>query len=216
MTASRPEAMAFSFFRLAGVFRNRKSTSTVVTGAPCNAAAALPIRTASKPWRSSSCAMRASMGEASMVKAFLPTVSRWWDGRWDGRQHAFGHGELERVDALAGDARDLEAGEAALDRQFAQPRHALGILRDVHLGGHQDHGLPHQVVAETGQLLHDGFEILHGVAAARVREVHQVRQQACALDVAQDLDAQAVAQMGAFYEAGDVAHPEAAGVVHTP
>ena len=47
-------------------FETRKSISIVVTGAPCNAAAALPISTASKPCLSRSCAMRARRGAASL------------------------------------------------------------------------------------------------------------------------------------------------------
>src|ERR1035438_9760332 len=50
----------------AGVFRKRKSMSIVVTGAPCSAAAALPISTASSLCLASKSAMRASKGAASM------------------------------------------------------------------------------------------------------------------------------------------------------
>ena len=53
----------------------------------------------------------------------------------------------------------------------------------------------------------------HRIAAAGVRHVHQVRQQARALDVAQELDAQAVAQVRAFDQAGDIGHHEAAEIV---
>jgi hypothetical protein len=65
--ASRLLATAFSLRRLLGVFRKRKSKSTVATGAPCKDAAALPIKTASRPC---SCNTRASVkraGRASML-----------------------------------------------------------------------------------------------------------------------------------------------------
>ena len=52
-----------------------------------------------------------------------------------------------------------------------------------------------------------------GSAAGGFRKIDQVRQQARALDVAQELDAQARARVRAFDEAGQVGHHEAAEIV---
>src|SRR5471032_1587113 len=193
--------MLLSFFKFTGVFRKRKSRSTVVTGAPCRAAAALPIKIASRPCRASSSAICASRGPLSTLSLHHCRS-----------QHPFGHGVLERVDTLAGDARYLEVGEPALSRQMAQCGHTLGILCRVHFGGRYDHRLLHQVFTETGQFFHDDFEVVHRLPPAAFGNIHQVYQQARALNMPQELDAQAMAQVRPFDEAGDVGHHEAAEI----
>lgn len=66
MKAFRSLASALSFFKLAGFLRNRKSMSTVVTGAPCKAAPALPIKIASRLCCWSNLAIRINRGAASI------------------------------------------------------------------------------------------------------------------------------------------------------
>ena len=64
MMASSRDANCLSFARLRGVARNMKSKSMVVTGAPCSAAAALPMRMASKPTTSRAAATAVNNGVA--------------------------------------------------------------------------------------------------------------------------------------------------------
>jgi len=66
--ASRSTASASSFRRLLLVLRNMKCTSMVVTGDPCNAAAALPIMTTSSRCRAMRSATSVSMGAAFMTE----------------------------------------------------------------------------------------------------------------------------------------------------
>jgi hypothetical protein len=67
------------------------------------------------------------------------------------------------------------------------------------------HGLLGGGDGEAGQLLVDDLEVFHGVgAAAGVAHIDQVEQQAGALDVAEELGAEAGAEVGAFDEAGHV------------
>ena len=62
---------------------------------------------------------------------------------------------------------------------------------------------------EAGQLLVDDFEVLDGVGAAGgVGDIDQVEQEAGALDVAQELGAEAGAEVRAFDEAGHVGDDE--------
>ena len=65
-------------------------------------------------------------------------------------------------------------------------------------------------LGKARQLVHDDFEIVHRIAAGGLGNVHQVRQQARALDVPQELDAQAVAQVRAFDQARNIGDDEAA------
>jgi pyruvate/2-oxoglutarate dehydrogenase complex dihydrolipoamide acyltransferase (E2) component len=66
IVARKVWATAFSFFMFNGVFRNMKSISSVVTGAPCRAAAALPTMIASKRCSANTAAIRLSNGSAFM------------------------------------------------------------------------------------------------------------------------------------------------------
>ena len=91
----------------------------------------------------------------------------------------------------------------------------VAILRDVHFGGQDDHRLGRERFAVACQFLHDDLEVFHRIAAALFGNVHQVRQQARALDVAQELDAQAVAFVRAFDEPGNVGDHEAAEIAAT-
>ena len=63
---------------------------------------------------------------------------------------------------------------------------------------------------EAGQLLVDDFEVFYRVGAAGLasRHIDQVKQQAGALDVAQELGAEAGAEVRAFDEAGHVGDDE--------
>ena len=128
---------------------------------------------------------------------------------------------LQLLDTLAGyggDGVELELLSFHMRGQFFQ---LLGI-GGVELGGADDHGflrqgkldfrawiVVHRLLGgsyrEAIQLLVDDFEIFNGIgAAAGIAHIHQVEQQAGALDVAKELSAKAGAEVRAFNKAGHV------------
>ena len=64
------------------------------------------------------------------------------------------------------------------------------------------------------QLLADGMEILHRIPAFAAGYVHDVHQQAAAVDVPQEIVTQAGAFGGALDDAGDIRHDEADALLH--
>ena len=137
---------------------------------------------------------------------------------------------LQLINPFAGDGGDgvkLELPALDVSRQLLQ----LVRVRAVDLGGADNHGFPGQRVAglgrlagviregvgfalgraagEAGQLLVDDLEVFHRIGtAAGVGNIDQVKQQAGALNVAQKLHAEALAEMRAFNEAGHVGDDE--------
>jgi hypothetical protein len=99
-----------------------------------------------------------------------------------------------------------------LARGIFELREAFLILGGVHFGGDDEHGLLREFFAVAGEFLEDNFEIVDGFAAAHFADVDQMEEQPGAFDVPQELDAQPVAQVCAFDEAGDVGHDEGAEV----
>src|SRR5262249_17875562 len=75
--ASSARATALIFVRFRGVFRKKKSKSTVVTGAPRIAAAAFPTRTASRRSRCSKRPMSTRNGRASIGREYTLTSQGW-------------------------------------------------------------------------------------------------------------------------------------------
>jgi hypothetical protein len=69
-TACSSTAIAFSFRTFAGVLRNRKSKSMVVTGAPCSAAAAFPIQHGFETM------LLKQRGDAGQPRGVRPSTSR--------------------------------------------------------------------------------------------------------------------------------------------
>src|SRR5437867_13276446 len=67
MTASKLFATALSFFKFNGVLRNMKSISSVVTGTPWSAAAALPTIIASRRCSANTFAIRIRSGSAFIL-----------------------------------------------------------------------------------------------------------------------------------------------------
>ena len=152
-------------------------------------------------------AHRSRRGQAGKLSVRRSSCCRFFG------QDPFGHGKLQCVDALAGGAGDFEVIEAAVGREFAEGLNALGVLGYVHLGGDDDHRLGYQILAETGEFFHHDFEVADGVATAGVGNVHQVGEEAGALDVSQELNSQTVTEVGALDEAGDVGDDESAVAV---
>jgi glyoxylase-like metal-dependent hydrolase (beta-lactamase superfamily II) len=117
-------------------------------------------------------------------------------------------GVLELLDAEAGDGGDGVEGKLAALRHCGEFLE-LGGIGDVDLGGDDDGGLGGEAVVEGLELLHDDAEIFDGVGtAAGVGDVDEVDEDAGALDVAEELGAEAGAEVGAFDEAGHVGDDE--------
>ena len=114
------------------------------------------------------------------------------------------------VDAFAGHRRDLEELQLQLLRALLERGDALRIVERVDLvGGHQLRLLEQLRVVEL-ELAADGVEVLDRVASRRAGDVDQVNQHLGALDVAQELMAEAVAFVRAFDQAGHIGDHEAA------
>ena len=90
----------------------------------------------------------------------------------------------------------------------------LRVRQQVGLVGHGDLGAGGQLGAVLPQLGVDGVEVGDGVAALAAGHVHQMHQQAAAVDVPQEVVAQPGALAGALDDAGDVRHDEAGALVH--
>src|SRR6266571_4468315 len=76
--------------------------------------------------------------------------------------------------------------------QFRQ----LGLIRDVALRGNQHHWLTFESGAKTAQLTHNYFKVFRRIRPPTgIRNIHQMDQQPGALDVPEELHAQAAAQM---------------------
>ncbi len=118
-------------------------------------------------------------------------------------------GVFELFDAEAGDGgNDVEGELAALRHRFQF--FELGGVGDVGFGGDDDHRFLGEAVTEAFQFFEDDAEIFDGIgAAAGVRHIDKMDEEAGALDVAKELDAEACAEMRALDEAGDVGDNEA-------
>ncbi len=136
--------------------------------------------------------------------------------------HLRGNGRLQRVDALArqrADAIELRV-DGAVDELVATSRgngilaHAsrqglAGLFRSRHvdLVRYHDAGPLGQVVSVHFQLIFDDLVILQGIATLVVaRQVDNLHNKRRALNVAQELMAQAAPLMGALNKTGNVGH----------
>ena len=102
----------------------------------------------------------------------------------------------------------LKNGRPRFAGQCFERRDARRILSGIDLGGDHDHRLVRQIFGEAGELAHHHFEIVHRIAAGGFRNIDQMRQQPRALDVPQELDAQAVARVRAFDQSGNIGDHE--------
>ncbi len=144
----------------------------------------------------------------------------------------FGDGVFELVDAFSGDGGDFEEGEFAAFGVGAEFFEFVGVA-DVGFGGDDNGGFGGEGGVEGAEFFGDGFEVGDGVSApirrqiggpgvravgavvereAEVGDVDEVDDDAGALDVAEELDAEAGAEVGAFDEAGEVGDGEGLGV----
>ena len=132
--------------------------------------------------------------------------------RWAG--DGFGDGVLELVDAFAGDGGDGVEGQLAALGEGREFFEFVGV-GDVGLGGDEDGGLRGEGGVEGFELGGDDLEVFDGVGTGGafdgvggVGDVDEVDEDAGALDVAEELDAEAGAEVGAFDEAGHVGDGE--------
>ena len=79
---------------------------------------------------------------------------------------------------------------------------------------YHDLGTLGQRGAELGQLLVDLLKILNGLAALAAGNVHDVEQQAAALDMAQEVVAKAHALAGTLNKARNIGADEACPLAH--
>lgn len=123
---------------------------------------------------------------------------------------------LEVFEALAGDGRDDVEGEILLLAEGLEFFEAGGVLGGIELGGDDDLGFFEELFAEAGEFVLDDVIGVDGAIFVELGEVDEVEQDAGALDVAEEGDAEAVAFAGTFDEARDVGHDEgfAAEFIH--
>ena len=112
--------------------------------------------------------------------------------------------------ALAGDGADRVDVQAALLQRGADEVDQLPGVGHVDLVEDGDPQPPHQVelvAAVLGQLVLEGLDVgLRVAAGLHRRHVDDVHEDGAALDVAEELDAQALAGRGTRDQAGDVGH----------
>ena len=114
----------------------------------------------------------------------------------------------QRRHALAGDGRDRgTAGSRQRRRRFAQALEPLGLVERIDLvGRHQSAAARSSLRLEQLQLAPDDVEVVHRVAARRRRHVDEVDQHLRALEVAEELVAEAV-RRGARPRSGPARRP---------
>ena len=127
-------------------------------------------------------------------------------GRWEGvvgavRGDGFGDGVFELVDAFSGDGGDVVEGKLAARGEGGELLELVGI-GDVGLGGDEDGGLGGERGVEGFEFGGDDLEVFDGVGAgvafdgvAGVGDVDEVDEDAGALDVAEELGAEAGAEV---------------------
>src|SRR5208282_1322528 len=93
--------------------------------------------------------------------------------------------------------------------QFLQ---MLAVRGGVELCGDHNHGFLGQLRAEGGELVLDDFEVLYRVAIVGVARIHQMRDEARALDVFQEARTEPGAFMRALDESGKVGDDKSAAV----
>ena len=124
-----------------------------------------------------------------------------------------GDGVFQGLDAFAGDGGDGEERQLAALGKGGELFELVGV-GDVGFGGDEDGGLGGEGGVEGLELGGDDLEVGDGVGAggafggAGVGDVDEVDDDGGALDVFEELDAEAVAEVRAFDEAGKVGYGE--------
>ena len=126
----------------------------------------------------------------------------------------FGHGVLQLFDAFAGDGGDEVEGQLFALGEGGELFELVGV-GDVGFGGDEDGGLGGEGGVEGFEFGGDDVVVVDGVGAGGaaggvggVGDVDEVDEDAGALDVLEELDAEAGAEVRAFDEAGHVGYGE--------
>ena len=127
-----------------------------------------------------------------------------------------GQSELELLNALAGDGGDVVERELFALGEGGELLELVGI-GDVDLGGYEQGGLGGEGGIEGFELGGDDVVVVDGIGGfalgafggdGGVRDVDEVDEDASALDVFEELDAEAGTEMGSFDEARHVGYGE--------
>src|SRR5579864_1440298 len=121
-----------------------------------------------------------------------------------------GHRAYQRLDAFSGGGRNRKERQAAFLRKFAQAVETFMVAGRVELGGDDKFRLRGQSFAEGPQFALNNFKIADRIAVGRVAGIDEVGDQARALDVPEEANAQAGAFVRAFNQAGQIRDDESA------
>ena len=123
-----------------------------------------------------------------------------------------GDSVLERFDAFSRDGGDRIEGKLAALGHGCEFFKLVGV-GDVGFGGDEDGGFSGEGWVEAFEFVGDDFVVVDRIrAVGSVGDIDEVDNDAGALDVFEELDAEAVAEMRTFDEAGEVGDGEGFGV----
>ena len=127
----------------------------------------------------------------------------------------FSHHPHEIPGALGGTGGDLI--QLAARSLHASPE-ALEVVavrgQQIDLIGSHDHGPVAQVHAVIGQLVTDGVKVLYRVSALAAGHIHNMNQQPAAVNVPQEIMAQARTLSRTLNDTGDIRHDEGHALIH--
>lgn len=138
--------------------------------------------------------------------------------------YGIGQGVFKLLHALAGDGRDVEERELFALGEGGELLELVGI-GDVDFGGYQQGGLGGERGIEGFELGGDDVVVVDGIGGfalgafggdGGVGDVDEVDEDAGSLDVFEELDSEAGAEVGPFDEAGHVGYGEGTLVGSVP
>ncbi len=125
------------------------------------------------------------------------------------------HDAHQAPGALSGAGGNLVQLAAGFFHMSPQPLQIIGLrIHDVGLVSGHNHGPVTEIDAVVLQLGADGIEILHRIPALAAGHVNHMNQKTAAVDVAQEIVAQAGTFGSTLNDAGDVSHDEGHALVH--
>src|SRR5438128_1559360 len=122
-------------------------------------------------------------------------------------------GALQIVEAFPCHRRDLHQIEIVLFAPAGEFLKFFGV-RHIDLRGDDDFGFFRKGWIVLGEFGINGVEFVDGITTAHTGHVDQVKQHASAFDMLQELNSEAMAQMSAFNESGNIRNNERSIGVH--